>query len=237
MIESLIGSDNLALSILQLAQRLIIVLIALTVHEVAHGWVALKLGDDTAAKFGRLSLNPIKHLDPWGFVSMLLFGFGWANPVPIRAGRFKNPRRGMALSALAGPCANLILAVFGWLILEAVIFFVPDAVYYAYAGYTQITSDISFAVNMLEVTTSFLWMFTYLNVSLAVFNFLPIPPLDGSRVLYAFLPDKLYFGIMKYERVISIVIMVLLLTGLLDYPLSWLVGTIMNGIAFIIPII
>ena len=237
MLESLFHSDNPALALLQLAQRLVIVLIALTVHEVAHGFAAYKLGDDTAAKYGRLSLNPLKHLDPWGFISMLLFGFGWANPVPIRAGRFKNPRLGMAISALAGPLSNIILAVFGWLVLEAVIFFMPESLYLAYAGYTAVSADMTFAVNLLTAATTFLWTFSYLNVSLAVFNFLPVPPLDGSRVLYSFLPDKIYFGVMKYERAISIVIMVMLLVGLLDYPLSWLAGTIMSGIDFIIPLI
>ncbi len=228
MIEEIIHSDNLALSVLQLAQRLIIVLIALTVHEVAHGWVALKLGDDTAAKFGRLSLNPAKHLDPWGFLCMLFFGFGWANPVPIRAGRFKNPRRGMALSALAGPVSNLLLAVLIWVPLEIVTLVI-------FNGNVPLNSQ--FSANLTMVLFQFLYLFASMNVSLAVFNFLPIPPLDGSRILYAFLPDKLYFGVMKYERAISIVIMVLLLTGLLDYPLSWLVGVIMDGIDFIIPII
>lgn len=228
MIESLIGADNLPLAVLQLLQRLIIVLIALTVHEVAHGWVALKLGDDTAAKFGRLSLNPAKHLDPWGFICMLLFGFGWAKPVPIRAGRFKNPRRGMALSALAGPISNLLLAVLIFIPLEIVTLVV-------FNGTVPINSQ--FSANLTVVLFQFMYLFASMNVSLAIFNFLPIPPLDGSRILYAFLPDKIYFGVMKYERVISVVIMVLLLTGLLDYPLSWLVGTVLNGIDFIIPII
>ncbi len=227
MIDTLFTTDNIPLAILQLAERLVIVLIALTVHEVAHGWVAYKLGDDTAARFGRLSLNPLRHLDIWGFVCMLLFGFGWANPVPIRAGRFKNPRRGMALSALAGPVSNILLALGAWSIFEVVTFFVPG----------MLTEDMTFAINLFSASITFLWMFAYLNVSLAVFNFLPVPPLDGSRVLYSFLPDKIYFGVMKHERTIAMIIMVLLLVGVLDYPLSWLVGTIINGMDFIIPLI
>ncbi len=227
MIDTLFTADNIPLAILQLAERLIIVLIALTVHEVAHGWVAYKLGDDTAAKFGRLSLNPLRHLDLWGFACMLLFGFGWANPVPIRAGRFKNPRRGMALSALAGPVANILLALGAWAILEVVTFFVPG----------MLTESTPFAINLFSAALTFLWMFAYLNVSLAVFNFLPVPPLDGSRVLYSFLPDKIYFGVMKHERTIAMIIMVLLLVGVLDIPLSWLVGTIIRGIDFIIPLV
>ena len=237
MIRSLFGTDNLGLAVMELLQRLIIVLIALTVHEVAHGWVAYKLGDDTAEKSGRLSLNPLKHLDPIGFLCMVLFRFGWANPVPIRAGKFKHPKRGMALSALAGPAANILLAILAWLIIEVVFFFVPTPIYAAYIGYTKTTADIAFAVNMLTASAKFLLTFHYMNLSLAVFNFLPVPPLDGSRILYSFLPDKLYFGVMKYERIISMVIIVLVMTNVLNTPLVWAVEKISQGIDFIIPII
>ncbi len=237
MISSLFGTDNLGMAVMELLQRLVIVLIALTVHEVAHGWIAYKLGDDTAQKSGRLSLNPLKHLNPIGFLCMLFFRFGWANPVPIRAGKFKHPKRGMAISALAGPVSNILLAILAWLIIEIVFFFVPTPIYAAYMGYTKTTADINFAVNMLEVSTTFLLTFHYMNLSLAVFNFLPVPPLDGSRILYSFLPDKFYFGVMKYENIISMVLIVLLLTNILNIPLVWAVEKISQGIDFIIPII
>lgn len=228
MIDSLIHADNIGIAIMELLQRLVIVLIALTVHEVAHGWAASKLGDDTAAKFGRLSLNPLKHLNPWGFVSMLLFGFGWANPVPIRAGNFKNPRRGMAISALAGPVSNLLLALVGIALFELLAFLGMENILPISEG---------FSLNLYAVAIGFLRMFITMNISLAVFNFLPVPPLDGSRVLYAFLPDKLYFGVMKYEQTISIVLIALLFIGLLDTPLIMAVNGIYRGLSWLIPII
>lgn len=228
MIDSLIHADNIGIAIMELLQRLVIVLIALTVHEVSHGWAASKLGDDTAAKFGRLSLNPLKHLNPWGFVSMLLFGFGWANPVPIRAGNFKNPRRGMAISALAGPVSNLLLALVGVALFELLAFLGMEGI---------LPINEGFSLNLYAVAIGFLRMFITMNISLAVFNFLPVPPLDGSRVLYAFLPDKLYFGVMKYEQTISIVLIALLFIGLLDTPLIMAVNGIYRGLSWLIPII
>ena len=199
------------------------VLIALTFHEVAHGYMAYRLGDPTARNLGRLTLNPLKHLDPIGTICMIFFHFGWAKPVPINTRYFKNPRRDMALTAAAGPIMNFILAFAGILIRQILLL-----IFDFFPANTQFTYYIQYAAVML---------FTYfhiLNLSLGIFNLIPLPPLDGSRIFYVFLPPKLYFGIMKYERYIQLAILVLLWTGLLSRPLSAAVTFISNGMQWMI---
>ena len=177
----------------------IILLIAFPIHECAHALVAKWLGDDTAEMQGRITLNPMKHLDLFGTVLMLFAGFGWAKPVPINPKNFKKRKLGMALSSLAGPVSNLILAYISMILSKILL-------------YTEISEELSIiCVNAM-----------FINVGLAVFNLIPVPPLDGSRILLLILPEKLYFKVMKYETIIFIILFAVIYFGLLDTSLAFL---------------
>ena len=211
--------------IIHLLLCLPIVLLSLSLHETAHGYAAYKLGDPTAKNLGRLTLNPMKHLDPIGFLCMLLAGFGWAQPVPINTRHFKKPRRDMAISSAAGPVSNLLLAT---------VFCALFKVYTLLLPHISVSSEL--AVNVLYFSYAFLYYGIMLNISLAVFNLLPVPPLDGSRLLYVFLPPKYYFGVMKYERYISLAIMLLLMLGVLSPVISFISQGIMRLLFFVFQI-
>lgn len=200
------------------------VLIALSFHECAHGFVAYKLGDPTAKHLGRLTLNPIKHIDPLGALCMLLCRFGWAKPVPVRMMNFKKPKTGMAITALAGPVTNLLLAFIGCFFLALAQRFLPMEF-----------TEKSFSYWMVYILINFLYFFAWLNISLAVFNLIPLPPFDGSRVLSAFLSDKYYMPLLRYEREIAIGFFAILyldsrfLGGYISGGLSFLVNGIYNS--------
>ncbi|MBO5110242.1 MAG: site-2 protease family protein [Clostridia bacterium] len=198
--------------------RLVIVLIALTIHEFAHGYAAYKMGDPTAKAMGRLSLNPLSHLNPVGFFCMLIFGFGWAKPVPIYARNFKNPKRGMAITALAGPLSNLLLAFAATLVSNSLLLLT--------------FTEKNFAFRLASAAYLFFDLMAYLNISLAIFNLIPVPPLDGSRILPLFLPPKAYFGIMKYEQYIGIGFFVfLMLDSRLGFGIvNTVLGTAVNAV-------
>ena len=191
------------------------VILALTVHELMHGIVAWKLGDPTAKNAGRLTLNPLAHLDPLGLICMVFFRFGWAKPVPVNTRYFQKPRRDMALVAAAGPVSNL---VFGFLSL---------IVYYVLALYVP-------SSRAADAVTTFAATLAVLNVGFAVFNLLPVPPLDGSRIAGLFLPARWYWQLMRYERYIQIGMLILLYTGLLTRPLTIARGWVLGGMEALI---
>ena len=188
-------------------------LLCITFHELSHGFVAYKLGDDTAKRAGRLTLNPIRHIDPMGLLMMAVFHFGWAKPVPINMYRFKDPKKGMAITALAGPVSNLILAF--------MFVFVWGALYQTLYR----TSAGQYLLQMLSLGA-------YISTGLAVFNLIPIPPLDGSKVLLAVLSDENYTKLMRYERYGMIIMVALVATGILGWPLSTAVSTIYSHMLY-----
>ena len=224
------GIDGIQGYLVSIALTLPIILFSLTIHECAHGWAAMKLGDRTAYNLGRLTLNPLKHLDPIGFICMLLFGYGWAKPVPIVTRNFKNPRKGMALSAIAGPISNLLLGLC-FVILQSIAGFCFDLA----IENGGLTSERALIIAQLVLI--FFSMGAQLNVYLAVFNLLPVPPFDGSRFFYVFLPTKWYFKVMQYERYIMIGILVLFYFGILSIPLDFISGLILNGMYWLIGLI
>ncbi|MCR5577280.1 MAG: site-2 protease family protein [Oscillospiraceae bacterium] len=192
--------------LLQLLQSVIPALICITLHELSHGLTAFALGDDTAKRMGRLTLNPIKHLDPMGLLMIVIFHFGWAKPVPVNMYRFRHPKRDMALTALAGPVSNVLIALLFMLLY--------GALYIPLAG----SKAGSFVLQTLQLTA-------WLSLGLAVFNLIPLPPLDGSKVLFSVLSDEGYGALMRYERYGSILLLILVATGVLSKPLSQAVQT------------
>lgn len=169
--------------------RLVSVLICLILHEICHGIAAYALGDPTAKMSHRLSLNPLHHIDWMGLAAMLFIGVGWAKPVPVNPNYFKKPKQGMALTALAGPASNFLLA-----------FLLVFALRFTYHG-------------ILTTFCKFLLDTAMLSVGLGLFNLIPIPPLDGSKILAAFLPDRAYRWLMRYERYGMLIVIVLVSVG------------------------
>lgn len=219
MLRYLLSGGGITNYLIQLVLVLPIILLSLSLHESAHAYAAYKLGDPTARNLGRISLNPLRHLDPVGFLCMLLCGFGWANPVPINSRNFRKPRSGMALSALAGPLSNLLLSIVFLLLLRFV----------GYGWLATLEYPSETALNAAYFLILFFYYGVSLNVTLAVFNLLPVPPLDGSRILFIFLPPKYAYKLVRYERYISLAVMLLLLLGPLSWLINWLTDLIMTG--------
>lgn len=193
--------------ILDLLIALPAVIMAIGFHESAHAFVAYKMGDNTAKNLGRLSVNPLKHIDPIGFICLFLFHFGWAKPVPINPNNFKDKKKGAVLTALAGPVSNLLLAfIFS-------IFYMAAVTAVQFFGATG--TVINVLIEMLGCCVS-------INISLAIFNLIPIPPLDGAKIFGGILPKRLYFSIMEHENIIQLVLLILLFSG----AIGWLITPI-----------
>lgn len=196
-LQNLIRALDLA-SLQDALLRAAAVLLCLTVHEVSHGLAALALGDPTARSRHRLSMNPLRHIDWLGLAMMFVVGFGWAKPVPVDPRYFKNPKRGMALTALAGPVSNFVLALFMAGISKVI---------YLYCPYTPM---------MQGVFDFCLYTVMPLSVGLGLFNLIPIPPLDGSKVAAVLLPDRIYIQLMRYERFGILLLLLLSWWGVMD---------------------
>lgn len=192
-LQNLLSQLNLA-SMGEAALRMAGVFLCLTIHETSHGLAAYWLGDPTAKERHRLSLNPLRHIDWFGLAMMFFVGFGWAKPVPVDPRYFRKPKEGMAVTALAGPVSNILLSVLLLLICKGIYIVNPD-------GY------LAYVIFQFLLTTS------VLSVGLGLFNLVPIPPLDGSKVLAAFLPDSAYWKLMRYERFGMLLLIALSLTG------------------------
>lgn len=197
-----------------------ITLIALTGHEFAHGWVSSKLGDPTPERDGRLTLNPLAHLDVVGTILMILTGFGWAKPVMVDPRYYKNQKRGMALTAIAGPLANLIMAFIAMLIFAVVV------VISAKLGGGIMPQNASMFV---QFVWRFAFLLAYRNLCFMVFNLIPIPPLDGSKVLGLFLPNRIYYRMLQYERYAIILIMLLSISGAFNKIIGTGVNVVLTG--------
>lgn len=204
------GDSDMLDLIINLFSRLFVVFCTMPVHEYAHALIATKLGDQTPRLSGRLTLNPMAHISPLGAVMIFLCGFGYAKPVSVNPRNFKDAKKGMAITAIAGPISNLIM---GFVFIFIATFF---------SNIINTESILSFAVFY------FLFFAGSINVNLAVFNLLPIPPLDGSRILQLLIPAKYYYKFLQYERYIVIVVFVLIATGILSGPLSFISDVIIS---------
>lgn len=199
-------------ALLQTLLRILSVLICLTVHETSHGLAAYALGDPTAKRMKRLSFNPIHHIDWLGLASMMICGFGWAKPVPVDMRHFKNPRLGMAVTALAGPVSNFLLAL---------------ALMFGASRLSLMMSD-----NLALIGTFTLGLFEFLlstailSIGLGLFNLVPIPPLDGSKVLFSILPERAYYILMRFERYGMLLLMLIIWLDLGGNYLSGAIETV-----------
>lgn len=210
ILDMLRGGEPFEL-IITFFSRLFVIFCTMPIHEYAHALIATKLGDSTPKYNGRLTLNPMAHISPMGAIMIFLCGFGYAKPVNVNPRNFKDPKKGMAFTAIAGPISNLIMG------------FIAIVISTIFARfYYNNPSTLFLAIYY------FLYFAGVVNVNLAVFNLLPIPPLDGSRILQLLIPAKYYFKFMQYERYVVLIVFVLILSGVLSGPLSYISGLIIG---------
>lgn len=202
---------NLATAIIYILSALAVIFLTSPIHEFAHGFIADRLGDPTARYQGRLTLNPFAHIDYMGALGILLVGFGGARPVPVNPYNFRNPKRDMAFVAVAGPLSNIV-AAFVCMVLANLVLVTPRTLAFYYVF-------------------SFFYFIAQINVRLAVFNLIPVPPLDGSRILAQFLPNRIYYKLMQYERYIYFILIILVFSGSLSGPISNVSNALMRGIS------
>lgn len=212
--------------VLLFLSRMMIIFLINPLHEFAHAWTAHKLGDDTAKNEGRLTISPLAHLDGLGALMLMLVGFGWAKPVPVSPSKFKHPSLGMMITALAGPFTNLLAAFLGMVAFRLC------------GGMDYLAGDIT-AISMFDgdgtayYASYMLYWFIVINLNLFVFNMIPVPPLDGSRVLTFFLPPNAALWMLRNQRIFYGIMMLLLFTGILSWPLSMLNNLIFAGLVYI----
>lgn len=204
--------------IISLLQNFIVLFTAITVHEFSHGFVAYKLGDPTAKSMGRLTLNPLAHLDPIGAIMMIFCRFGWAKPVPVNPYYFKDAKRDMVLVSVAGPLSNLALAF----IVATVCPFLGVSTIETYG------SSIFYSVGSIPFVSELLMACLIININFAVFNLIPFPPLDGSKILFSLLPNNMYNRFLSYERYGTIVLIALSISGILGKVLGIVINPILS---------
>ena len=210
-------TNLLGISPFEFIAKLLVLFTAMPVHEYSHAAMAVRLGDETPLRQGRLTLNPFVHLSALGSIALIFLGFGWANPVMIDTRNFKRPKRDMALTSIAGPISNIFMAFLALVGVKLIIGLNPS-------------------IRETSAAYVFLVMLSYMmqiNLWLAVFNLLPVPPLDGSKILAVLLPNRVYNSLLRYERVLSIILVVLLISGILYVPLYWLSDSVSAMLDFI----
>ncbi|MBQ7046796.1 MAG: site-2 protease family protein [Oscillospiraceae bacterium] len=204
----------------ELIAKLMIIFLVFPVHEFAHAWAAHKLGDTTAAYSGRLTINPLAHIDIIGAIFLILTPFGWAKPVPVNPLKFKNSRKGMAITAAAGPISNLLFALVAFIPYRIIETYLTDIEFYLS------TSEQTYET--LSVILQILAFFVSVNIGLAIFNLIPIPPLDGSKVLSHFAGPKYDRFMYQNQMIIKAVFFLILITGILDRPLNFIGGFVID---------